>query len=217
MSLEQSIINEAVRIGFAAAGIAPAGPAANFHIYKQWLDEGNAAGMEYLKRNLDIRMDTRKLLPEAKSIIVVAALYPSNANPGNGFSTYARGTDYHSLLKDKLGKLQAFIKNETRINSSRICVDSAPVLERELALTAGIGWRGKQGQIVNPEFGCCLVLGELFLDIELNPTQKLENQCGTCRKCLDACPTGAVSENGLINCRKCLSYLTIEHLSLIHI
>ncbi|MDD4869976.1 MAG: tRNA epoxyqueuosine(34) reductase QueG [Kiritimatiellae bacterium] len=211
MSLEQTIISEAIRIGFASCGITKTNSSETIILFKQWLAGGNAAEMGYLKRNIHLRSDIRNLMPETRSIIIVAARYPSNKSPGKGFSTYAGGKDYHKVIRGKLTLLLEFIKKRISVDNARICVDSAPVLERELAIQAGIGWRGKQGQIVNPQFGCCFVLGELLLNLELQPTAKLTNQCGACRKCLDNCPTGAITENGLLDCRKCLSYLTIEH------
>jgi len=203
-------MSEARRLGFVAAGIASVGPAESIAVFRKWIDEGNAAGMEFLKRNIQQRSDIRSVMPEVKSVIVVAARYPLNPQPGRGFACYSRGKDYHIVIRDKLSLLAEFARKEIT-STRRICVDSAPVIEREWAIRAGIGWQGKQGQIVNPEWGCCLMIGELLVSIDLKPSERLPNQCGTCRKCIDACPTGAVTGQGLIDCRKCLAYLTIEH------
>lgn len=211
MSLEQKIVNEAERMGFAAAGIAAVGPSETYDIFKNWIASGHAANMDFLGRHCLPRSDPRNIAREAKSLIAVAARYPVNPRPGEGFSCYARGMDYHVVLRKKLEKLAEFINGKTRIQTARICVDSAPILEREWAARAGIGWRGKQGQIVNPRFGCCLLLGELLIDIELAPSLRIPDQCGTCGKCLDACPTNALSEDGLVSAGTCISYLTIEH------
>jgi epoxyqueuosine reductase len=209
--MESEILYECRQLGFAAAGIATAEPAKSFNVFQKWLKSGNAAGMEYLKRNLPQRSDPRELMPGAKSVIIAALRYPANPAPGKGFSTCARGRDYHTVMREKLNQLGDFVKRLTCVQTVRMCVDSAPLLERELAIRSGVGWRGKQGQIVSPTAGCCIVLGELIVDVELQPTPPLPDECGSCRKCLEACPTGALSENGLVNCNKCLSYLTIEH------
>jgi len=211
VTIEEDIIGKAQELGFAAAGIAVAAPSETMRVYRKWIAEGYAADMDYLKCHTALRSDPRKLAPGAKSVIATAARYPASGEPGAGFSTYARGQDYHVVLRQKLRQLADYIKGRAKISTARICVDSAPILEREWAVRAGIGWRGKQGQIVNPKLGCCLLLGELLVGIELRSSARLPNRCGTCRRCLDACPTGAVKEDGLLDPRECISYLTIEH------
>jgi len=211
MSLEAQILLEARRLGFAAAGIATAAPAETIEVFNRWRAAGRAARMDYLSRHAALRADPRRLAPGVRSIIVVAARYPVNSRPGRGFSSYARGRDYHAVLRAKLQELSVFIERHAVLSVSRICVDSAPILEREWAVRAGLGWRGKQGQIVSEQAGCCLVLGELLVDLALRPTPGVPNRCGACRLCLDACPTGALGADGLVDARKCLAYLTIEH------
>jgi len=211
MTLESRILEEARGIGFAAAGTAVAGPSRTFNTYESWLESGCAADMDYLSRHASLRADPRELAPGARSIVAVAARYPVNPQPGSGFSSYARGRDYHDVVRDGLERLAEFLDREAGLAVRRICVDSAPLLEREWAVRAGIGWVGRQGQVVNPGLGCCLVLGFLLVDLELKPSGLMKDRCGTCRRCIEACPTGALGEDGLVDARKCISYLTIEH------
>jgi epoxyqueuosine reductase len=209
--LEDQIICKARELGFAAAGIAAVSASQTFNKYREWLAAGMSAGMGYLEKRAALRADPRNIMPEARSVVVVAARYPVNRKPGAGFSTYARGPDYHDVVRRKLDELVKSVWPDMSPGSFRICVDSAPVLEREWAVRAGVGWRGRQGQIVNPAAGCCLVLGELFVNIELDADGPIEDRCGDCRRCVESCPTGALSESGLVDSRKCISYLTIEH------
>jgi epoxyqueuosine reductase len=211
MTTEQEITREALRLGFVAVGFAAAGPSDTAQTFSEWLESGRSAGLAYLKKHAAIRADVRELMPDAKTIIIVAARYPANNEPGSGFSSYSWGRDYHEVLREKLTALAEFMKGRSWISASRVCVDSAPVSEREWALRAGIGWRGRQGQIVNAENGCCLVLGEILVDTVLKPSAPAADQCGSCRKCVDACPTGALCADGLVDARRCISYLTIEH------
>jgi len=211
MPLERQILNKAAHLGFAASGIAAAGPATTFSHYRRWLDDGQAAGMSYLERHAGHRRHPSRLAPGTRSLIAVAARYPVNPAPGTGFSAYARGEDYHTVIRRKLKQLGVFIGTLTTRAVARVCVDSAPLLEREWAVRAGLGWRGKQGQIVHPRLGCCLLLGFLLVDVALEPTPTQPNRCGTCRRCLDACPNRALSEDGALTTRRCISYLTIEH------
>lgn len=214
--MEDQIINEAVKLGFVSAGIARAGPAETIDVFSKWVSSGQAAEMHYLKRNLDLRANPLDLAPGTRSVIVVAAQYPVNKQPGKGFSACALNMDYHIAIKSRLKQLSEFIKSRTRINVARICVDSAPILEREWAIRAGIGWRGKQGQIVGPACGSCILLGILLVDLELAPSDPIPSQCGNCNLCIEACPTGALNKDGTLDARKCVSYLTIEHKEKIH-
>jgi epoxyqueuosine reductase len=210
-TLTQSIDAEARKAGFATVGFVEAGPAQGAPHYARWLADGHAADMAYLHRHAELKQTPANVAPGVRSIIAVAARYPTNTNPGRGFSTYARGLDYHDVIRRKLRELAAFIRARQPLQVSRICVDSAPLPEREWAIRAGLGWQGRQGQLVNPTAGCCLALGFLLVDIDLEPSPRIEDQCGTCRDCISACPTGAALGDSRVDARRCISYLTIEH------
>lgn len=211
MKLEEYIRAQAHELGFGAVGFAAVGPSKSFTAFQKWLAKGYCADMHYLKRHAALRSDPRKLELRTKSIIVVGARYPSEPT-GCPISNFARGADYHHVLRSKLEKLAgALAKKCGGSNIGRICVDSAPLLEREWAVRAGIGWIGRQGSVVNPELGCCFFLGELLVNIDLEPSQPLPPQCQDCRLCEKACPTGAIRPGNLIDARRCISYLTIEH------
>ncbi|MFH1968949.1 MAG: tRNA epoxyqueuosine(34) reductase QueG [Verrucomicrobiota bacterium] len=211
MPLSSLIREEAARLGFSAVGFAMVGPCQTFARFQNWLNRGYAAGMDYLARHAELRLNPMLVAPEAKSVIVVAARYPATAQI-QPFSNYARGRDYHNILRGKLKQLARSLEARSRVPlRSRICVDSAPVLEREWAVRAGLGWIGKQGSLVNPEWGCTLFLGELLVNLELAPSKPKPSKCGTCRRCVEACPTGAIQPDGLIDARRCIAYLTIEH------
>jgi len=218
VKIEQYIREQTLAIGFGAVGFARLEPIRSSVIFQQWLKNGYGAEMHYLKRHAVLRSDPRNLAPQttpaawqAKSIIVVAARYPS-AEHNYPISNYARGADYHDVLRAKLNQLSASLNKETgRSCGGRICVDSAPLSEREWAVRAGIGWIGKQGSVVSPELGCCFFLGELLVDIDLEPGVPMTNQCQDCRRCLESCPTGAIMADNLIDARRCISYLTVEH------
>ncbi len=211
MQLEVFIQEESKRLGFAAAGFAPAGSSRSLDRFRQWLARGYAGDMAYLSRQAAMRADPSLLAPGVKSLIVVAARYPS-AKPPEHWSDYALGRDYHDVLRGKLKKLAAAIRGRVSVPlQARICVDSAPLPEREWACRAGLGWIGRQGSLVHPEHGCCLFLGELLVNLELAPSPPAPNQCGACRLCVEACPTGAIQADGSVDARRCIAYLTIEH------
>lgn len=211
MKLEEYIRNTAGTLGFGAVGFGRIEPSQSLAIFQQWLAKDYCAEMHYLKRHAALRSDPRNLAPQAKSIIVVGTRYPSEDN-NCPISNYARGTDYHDVLRAKLEQLSAALDKRTGCScGGRICVDSAPLPEREWAVRAGIGWIGKQGSVVSPELGCCFFLGELMVDIELEPSAPLANQCQDCRRCIESCPTRAIMSDNLIDARRCISYLTVEH------
>ncbi len=225
LKLEDYIQSEAGKLGFSAVGFARVGASQTFNRYQDWLSRGFAGEMGYLLKNASLRSHPVKVASGAESVIVVAARYLpvpylgcdlSHAGGYAYFSTYAYGRDYHDVIRAKLRRLEQLIRQKLQSSlTARICVDSAPVLEREWAVRAGLGWIGRQGSLVNAEFGCCMFLGELFVDIELEDTLSIPNQCKDCRLCIDVCPTGAIQPDGFVDARRCISYLTIEHKGMI--
>ena len=219
MSLEENIKQKALALGFDAVGITTAAPVerAQVNFYHRWLAEGCAAKMAYLHRHNDKRFAPDKLLDGAKSVICVALNYrPAKTelaeNPNIRIARFAQYEDYHPFIKDRLFKLAEFIRQLSDEDIRfKACVDSAPLAERAFAQRAGLGFIGKNHMLIHPELGCQILLGELITTLELQPDTPLENQsCGDCGKCIRACPTGALSEDGSFDARKCISYLTIE-------
>lgn len=210
MTVEERIVETGRSLGFVAVGFAAAGISRSNRAFSDWLVAGNHAGMEYLRRQADLRADPRQVSLGCRTVIVAAARYPVNPSPGAGFSFYARGADYHEAIRSRLVALAQAVRRETGARRMKICVDAAPLFEREWAVRAGVGWLGRQGQVVHPRYGCCLFLGEVLADTDLAPSPPQKNRCGRCRRCVEACPTGALGEDGRVDCRKCLSYLTIE-------
>ncbi len=202
---------EALRLGFVAAGIATVGLCQTFDRFRTWLGRGFAGDMAYLAKHADLRADPCRIMPEARSILVVAARYPAEQSIAR-FSIYGRAGDYPAVLRGKLQQLARSLAAQSRVPlRSRICVDSAPLLEREWAVRAGLGWIGRQGSLVNPEWGCTLFLGALLVNLELTPSTPMLGKCDQCRRCVEACPTGAIQPDGLVDARRCIACLTIEH------
>ncbi|HEY5949174.1 MAG TPA: tRNA epoxyqueuosine(34) reductase QueG [Kofleriaceae bacterium] len=218
-----TIVDIARELGFVRAAIVPIEQPRRHALYTSWLAAGHAGEMAYLARpdHIGPRADLRTLLDEARSLVVVALAYdrtdpiPAESLLRGRIARYARGEDYHLVMRDKLVLLAERIANQLgRPVASRPCVDSAPVLEREWAERAGIGFVAKNTMLIAPGAGSYIVLGELLLDVELPATAPLEPakpRCGSCRSCLDACPTGAFVDAYVLDARRCISYLTIEH------
>ena len=211
------IRNKTKELGLLDCGILPADFLSEEKThFERWLQEGMHGEMGYMARNTEKRLDPRLLFENAKSIIVVLQnYYPEKTQKDNEapvLSKYAYGTDYHFVLKDKLRKLLAFIQEEIPECNGRPFVDSAPVLERAWARRAGLGWIGKNSNLISVGHGSFFFIGELILDIELRyeKVKKVADHCGTCSRCIDACPTNAITGNAVIDARKCISYQTIE-------
>jgi epoxyqueuosine reductase len=214
------IVDESRALGFHRVGITPVEPAARHHLYTQWLDAGHAGEMTYLARDADTRRDVRAIFGEARTVVAVALSYaapdapiPIGGGPRGQIARYARGEDYHAVLKRKLAaladKLAARLGRQV---AARPCVDTAAVLERDVHERAGVGFVGKNTMLIAPGLGSWVVLGELLLDVDAAPTadEPARKRCGECRACLDACPTGAFVDAFVLDARRCISYLTIE-------
>ena len=211
----------AEQAGFEAVGIALPGPITGAAYFNLWLDRGRQGEMDYLARTRDIRLDSRHLLEGARSIIVVADQYkPADEPQENAHSAgkrgriarYAWGRDYHRLLRKKLHRLADKL-HETIPEpfQSRVCVDTAPIVEREAAAAAGLGWIGKNTLALNPKLGSYFFLGEILTTLELVPSKPMTDHCGSCTRCLDACPTQAFIGPYKMDPTRCIAYLTIEH------
>jgi epoxyqueuosine reductase len=203
------------REGFPICVIAPAGPPSRFDRFGRFLAEGRHAGMNYLARSSDLRSDARNLLPGARSVLCVARPHSGEAYralDGTQIARYAHGQDYHRSLKAALERLASAIAGQIAPEARfRICVDSAPILERDFAAAAGLGWIGKNGCLIEKNEGSYLLLGEIVTDLDLPPDDPAAEACGACVACLEACPTGAFVEPGFLDAGRCLSYWTIEH------
>lgn len=201
----------AYALGFDLVGIARLGPVGTFPAFEQWLGRGMAGEMGWLRRDAGLRRDTRLPHRGAKSAIVVALDY-GGRQPSGTLARYARGPDYHGVMKERLRTLLKWLESETGSRvSGRPYVDTGPILERDLARLAGLGWFGRNTMLINPKRGSFLFLGALFVDIELEPDPPFgEEHCGTCRRCIDACPTSAIADGGVLDATRCISYFTIE-------
>ena len=216
MTIEEKIKREAIECGFDLCGITSANHVAHDDQYRfeTWLANGFSADMAYMQRNIDKRICAQNLLEGAESVICVALAYDIVIPPENSqcfIASYACYEDYHSVMKKMLLRLSDFIRAELGTEVGfKACVDSVPILERAYARNAGIGFIGKNRMLINPVYGSRLFLGELITTALLSHDSPVDGSCGQCNKCLEACPTTALTANG-IDCRRCLSYHTIEN------
>lgn len=212
--LTEKIKAEAFRLGFSACGIAPAGfTDKDARYFEEWLSAGKHAGMKFMENYFEKRVDPRLLMEDTASVVSLALnYYPEKRLPDGRyqFAWYAYGKDYHEVMKSKLRLLLEYIGSLIPV-SGKICCDTAPVLERYWAWRAGIGWIGKNTQLIIPHAGSCFFLGELLIDAALTYDVPQSSRCGSCTRCLDGCPTAALEEPYRLDCNKCLSYLTIEN------
>lgn len=215
-TITQYIKAKALRLGFDACGIARAGKVddVSHNALQEWLAQGKQAGMAYMANHTDKRLDARRLMEGAQSMVCVALNYyppvPLKETQYQ-FAWYAYGKDYHDVVKEKLQTLLAQIRQQAPEVNGRVFCDTAPLLERYWAWKAGLGWIGKNTQLIIPQAGSAFFLGEILLDTELCYDTPLPDRCRNCTRCLDACPTHALEAPHHLNANRCLSYLTIEH------
>lgn len=211
-ALTEKIRTLALACGFSRAAVASAGRISSADVLIRYLESGLCAGMDYLRRRIEKRLDPSVLVAGARSVICLAAACgPETEDPDSPVSCFYRGRDYHRVLKKRAMLLCDRIREEAGNFRSRIFVDSAPVAERALAAGSGLGWIGKNGMLVVPGIGNTVVLAEIVTDLPLPPGKPLAPRCGECRACIDACPAAAIVEDGLVDARRCISYHTIEN------
>lgn len=238
--LKQAIIDRATALGFDSCKVAAAAPPRHGNEFQTWLKQGAAGEMEWMARGAEKRGDPQKVLPGARSVIVVALNYfqgnghameterrssdrrmddggleaavPGSRRPDDAatgrIARYAWGEDYHEVMLRKLEELGAFLSEHGGIQ--KCYVDTGPILERDYAAEAGTGWHGKSTMLIDPKLGTWFFLGEILTTLELPADAPQEPRCGTCQRCIVACPTGAITEPHRLDARRCISYLTIE-------
>src|SRR5438477_12208385 len=222
------VVALARELGFDLCRFARAETPEHATEFRNWLDRGDAGEMNYLERNSERRCNPRQILPEAKTVIVLALNYFQGARNADSVATdvpsakgkagtatstgriarYAWGDDYHKLIEKKLAVIDQFLQR--RGGRQKCYVDTGPMLERDHAAAAGIGWHGKSTMLLNREFGTWFFLAEVLTSLEFAPDTVEKNYCGCCTRCIDACPTGAITAPHQVDARRCISYLTIE-------
>lgn len=221
MSLSRDALTRRVKeraraVGFDAVGVAAADRVRDAARIRAWLDADRHGEMGYMARHFDKRVDPRELLPGARAVVSVALNYhtpgPVATSAGNGkISRYAWGDDYHDVVKDKLFALLDHLRDAEPGLEGKCCVDTVPISDKYWAARAGVGWLGKHTNVITPDLGSWVFLGELILNRELVPDEPLPDRCGTCTRCLDACPTDAFPAPYQLDATRCISYWTIEY------
>jgi len=211
-TLEQRIRERAAELGFDPVGLTTLGEVESFPAFQSWLARGYAGEMTYLERGAERRRDTRLPFEGVRSAVIVGLDY-GGREPAGPVARYARGDDYHEVMVDRLNALHRWIEEQHGAPvRGKAYVDTGPILERDLARRAGLGWIGKNTMLINPKRGSFFFLGALLLDLELAPDPPFDaDRCGSCTRCLDACPTGAFVAPRVMDATRCVSYLTIEH------
>ena len=223
--IKTSLHNLAREIGFDSCRVAACAAPAHTNEFRQWLREGAAGEMAYMQRGEEKRCDPQQVLSAAKSIIVLAmnywqgkegpqlsaslALRGKETAATGKIARYAWGDDYHEVIGPKLDQLDEFLRRHG--GNQKCYVDTGPVLERDHAAAAGIGWHGKSTMLIDERLGTWFFLAEILTTLALPPDQAVRDRCGTCTRCIDACPTGAITAPHQVDARRCISYLTIEH------
>jgi epoxyqueuosine reductase len=215
--LARLIKDRGLELKLGTVGIAPIVRSPHAAFLKDWLSAGRAGEMTYMQRTADVRADLRDRFPWARTAVVAAVPYlpyKDDRHRQGGLvahvARYAVGRDYHRVLEMRLGRLAQFIETESKGARTRVYADTGPVLERELAALAGLGWFGKNTNLIGPRGNSWLLLGSILTDLDLPTDDPVADRCGTCTACLDACPTGAIPAPYLVDATRCISYLTIE-------
>ncbi len=217
LALKEALKTEGLRLGFQAVGIARTDQLSDeANRLKSWLQSGSHGTMAWMAGHFDKRTDPRKLVPGARTVISVLENYHQPAPPTDSAETgrisqYARGDDYHLVMRTRLRELLDWMDREMGGVSGRVFVDSAPVMDKAWAVRAGLGWIGKHSNVINQRIGSWFFIGELIVDVDILPDNPVSDLCGSCTRCIDACPTDAIVEPYVVDARKCISYLTIEH------
>jgi epoxyqueuosine reductase len=216
LALAAAVKDEARRLGFDAVAIGPAAPPSHGAAFERWLDDGCAGSMDYLERTRQDRLDPARLLPGARAAVAVALSYNTRrASPHAGgmrVARYAGGADYHDVMRPRLHALARFIESAGGPDvKSRAAVDTSALLERDLAARAGLGWFGKNTNLLSASLGSWFFIGIVLTTAEPAFDEAVADRCGTCTACLDACPTRAFTAPYVLDARRCISYLTIEH------
>lgn len=214
-SVEDFIRSHAARLGFDSCGFSKADfLEEEAPRLEKWLKDGMHGKMTYMENHFDKRLDPRKLVPGAKSVISLLLNYfPSEQQTDSSaplVSKYAYGEDYHDVIRDKLKELVEVIKEKAGHIEGRVFVDSAPVLDRAWAKKSGLGWIGKNSNLISKQAGSFFFIAEIISDLELQPDHPVGDFCGTCNRCIEACPTGAIIKPYVVDGSKCISYFTIE-------
>lgn len=215
MSKSQRIKDMAIELGFELVEIVPAFPVPDYNFFRWWMDQGYAASMAYLKRGEERRGDPQKILPGVRSLVCCGLNYYTEGTAGSEISRYARGEDYHEVVGERLKAIENFIRAEIEPEAkTKSYVDTGAILERSYAAKAGLGWIGKNSCLINNGLGSFFFLGEILTTLSFKDEEygrPALNQCGTCTRCLDACPTQALIEPYVMDANRCISYLTIEY------
>jgi epoxyqueuosine reductase len=214
MTLTQSVKTRAIELGFDRVAVGPADPPPHGAAFRRWIEAGHAASMAYMERRAEERLNPQRVLPGARSVVSVALNYYQGEPPPDPswapVARYAWGRDYHDVMTPRLAGISRHLE-EAGGARSRAYVDTGPVLERDLAAQAGLGWIGKNTMLLHPTLGSWFFIGVVLTDAELIHDAPLPDRCGSCSACLDACPTGAFPAPYTLDARRCISYLTIEH------
>jgi epoxyqueuosine reductase len=209
-ALRENLRAEALSLGFDVFGVAPIDADVKADYFKKWIADGMHGEMEWMAKDTERRTEVTRVLPEARSIIVVGLnYYQPQPNPNYQIAKYALGQDYHNVITKKLRKLCTVMR--ALGGAQKPYVDTGPVLEKPIAVAAGLGWQGKSTIVLQPEFGTWLFLGIIITTLEIESSSPAPDRCGSCTKCITACPTSAIIAPYKLDARKCLAYLTIEH------